>query len=99
MMISGASHHKLAGEIQRLIHEEQYAQAQELRPTFAQAVVEACNETGKEQEFLQAKKFLQSAVVAVKAQRAHYGMQLDDLKHQRAYAGTQDRNISFDITG
>src|SRR5215207_6029149 len=99
MMISGVTHHKLATEIQRLIHEEQYAQAQELLPTFAQAVVEACNETGKEQEFLQAKKFLQSAVVAVKAQRAHYGMQLDDMKHQRAYTGAQDRKISFDISG
>jgi membrane protease subunit (stomatin/prohibitin family) len=99
MMISGVNHQKLAGEIQRLIHEEQYAQAQELLPSFAQAVVEACNETGKEQEFLQAKQFLQSAVVAVKSQRAHYGMQLDDLKHQRAYAGAHDRKISFDITG
>lgn len=99
MMISGVNHHKLAGEIQRLIHEEQYAQAQELLPTFAQAVVEACNETGQEQEFLQAKKFLQSAVVAVKAQSVHYGMQLEDLKHQRAYIGTQDRKTSFDISG
>ena len=99
MMISAGSHVKLADQIQRLIHEEQYAQAQELLPTFAQAVVEACNEPGQEQEFLLAKKFLQSAVVAVKGQRAHYGTQFEDLKHQRAYAGSQDRKTHFDITG
>lgn len=99
MRIGGPTHKKLADEIQRLIQQEQYTQAQDLLPTFAQAVIEACNETGQEQEFLQAKQFLQSAVVAVKSRRSHYVGQLDDLNHQRAFAGVPNRTISFDVTG
>ena len=99
MMIDNATHHELAGSIHRLIQQEQYAEAQELLPSFAQAVVEACNEMGQEQEFLRAKEFLQSAVSAVKARRAHHVMQLDDLRHQRAYTGTCDKQVTFDVTG
>ena len=50
MTISGLNHQKLAGDIQRLIHDEQYTEAQELLPSFAQAVVEACNGSGQEQD-------------------------------------------------
>jgi hypothetical protein len=99
MMIASATHQKLAGEIHRLIHEEQYARAQELLPNFAQAVIEACNASGQEQEFLQAKQFLQSAVIAVKSRRAHYLVQMEDLVHQRAYTGVSDRKVNFDFTG
>jgi hypothetical protein len=99
MTISGLNHQKLAGDIQRLIHDEQYTEAQELLPSFAQAVVEACNGSGQEQEFLKAKQFLQSAVVAVKARRAHYLVELDDLGRQRAYVGAPDRKASFDVMG
>jgi hypothetical protein len=99
MMISGANHQKLAGDIQRLIQEEQYDQAQELLPKFAQAVVEACNSMDREQDFLEAKRFLQSAVVAVKARSAHYVDQLADLAHQRAYTGTSNRTAGLDISG
>jgi succinate dehydrogenase/fumarate reductase-like Fe-S protein len=99
MIITTATHQKLAGEIQRLIQQEQYSRAQELLPNFAQAVVEACNASGKEQEFLQAKQFLQSAVVAVKSRQAHYMVQMDDLGRQRAYTGVSDRKTSFDISG
>ena len=65
-MTISADHHELAGAIQRLIRQEQYTEAQELLPSFAQAVVEACNTEDQEQEFLRAKQFLQSAVIAVK---------------------------------
>jgi hypothetical protein len=99
MMIGSAIHQKLAGEIQRLIHQEQYDEAQELLPKFAQAVVEACNGLEREQEFLHAKQFLQSAVVAVKTRRAHYAVQLEDLTRQRAYAGVPKRIVSVDFTG
>lgn len=99
MRIDSAIHHELAGSIHRLIQQEQYAEAQELLPSFAQAVVEACNEMGQEQEFLRAKEFLQSAVSAVKARQAHNVMQLDDLRRQSAYIGTCDKQITFDITG
>jgi hypothetical protein len=99
MTIVGANHHKLAGDIQRLIHQEQYAEAQELLPSFAQAVVEACNKSEQEHEFLQAKQFLQSAVIAVKARRAHYLVQLEDLEHHRAYVGSPDRKLNLDFTG
>ena len=91
MTIVGANHHKLAGDIQRLIHQEQYAEAQELLPSFAQAVVEACNKSDQE--------FLQSAVIAVKARRAHYLVQLEDLEHHRAYVGSPDRKLNLDFTG
>jgi hypothetical protein len=99
MTISGANHHKLAGDIQRLIHQEQYAEAQELLPGFAKAVVEACNKSEHEQEFLKAKQFLQSAVVAVKARRAHYLVQLEDMGRHRAYVGATDRKPGLDFTG
>ena len=66
-MTISADHHTLANDIQRLIRQEQYTEAQNLLPSFAQAVIEACNRGEQEQEFLQAKQFLQSAVIAVKA--------------------------------
>ena len=86
-MTISADHHELAGAIQRLIRQEQYTEAQELLPSFAQAVVEACNTGEQEQEFLRAKQFLQSAVIAVKARQAHYLGQLEDLERHRAYVG------------
>lgn len=99
MRIDSATHHELAGSIHRLIQQEQYAEAQELLPSFAQAVVQACNEMGQEQEFLRAKEFLQSAVSAVKARQAHNVMQLEDLRHQSAYTGTCGKQATFDVTG
>jgi hypothetical protein len=93
------AHHKLAGDIRRLIHQEQYAEAQELLPDFAQAVVEVCNKSEQEHEFLQAKQFLQSAVIAVKARQAHYLTQLEDLGRHRAYVGAPDRKPGLDFVG
>ena len=57
-MTISADHHTLANDIQRLIRQEQYTEAQNLLPSFAQAVIEACNRGEQEQEFLQAKQFL-----------------------------------------
>lgn len=99
MRIANVTHHELAGEIHRLIREEQYGEAQELLPTFAQAVIEACNTSGQEQEFLKAKEFLQSAVVAVRSRQAHAITELAGLGRQRAYVGTPERRISLDCTG
>jgi hypothetical protein len=99
MTITRDTHHKLAGDIHRLIQQEQYAQAQELLPGFAQAVVEACNKSEQEQEFVRAKQFLQSAIVAVKARQSHYLAQLDDLERHRAYIGAPDRTPGLDFTG
>ena len=99
MMIGAVTHQKIAGEIQRLIHQEQYTAAQELLPSFAQAVIEACNQVEQEQEFKQAKQFLQSAVTAVKARRAHYLMQADELNRHRALLGTPNEKADLDCTG
>jgi len=98
-MTISADHHKLAGDIQRLIRQEQYTEAQNLLPSFAQAVIEACNRGEQEQEFLQAKQFLQSAVIAVKARQAHYLGQLEDLERHRAYVGAPNRKPALDFTG
>jgi hypothetical protein len=99
MTISGSNHYKLAGDIHRLVHQEQYAEAQKLLPGFAQAVLEACNKSEQEQEFLQAKQFLQSAIVAVKARQSHYLAQLQDLEHHRAYVGAPNRTPGLDFIG
>ena len=99
MRIEAATHHQIAGRIQQLIREEQYGQAQDLLPSFAQAVVEACNASGQEQEFLEAKQFLQSAVTAVKTRRAHHLSQLGDLGRERAYVGEPERRPSIDFAG
>lgn len=99
MMIGNITHQKLADEIHRLIRQEEYSQAQELLPSFAQAVIESCNASGQEQEFLKAKQFLQSAVVAVKSRKAHYIAEFADLRRERAYTGTPERTISLDCRG
>jgi hypothetical protein len=99
MIVAALNHHELAGEIHRLIGAEQYAEAQELLPSFAQAVIGACNESWQEQEFLEAKQFLQSALVAVKSRRAHYLSELVDLGHERAYTGIREPRSSFDCVG
>jgi hypothetical protein len=99
MMIADATHRKIAGEIHRLIRQEQYADAQDLLPSFAQAVIDACNESGQEQEFVQAKQFLQSAVIAVKSRQAHYISELSDLGRERVYVGVREQMISFDCVG
>ena len=99
MMIVDAPHRKIAGEIHRLIRQEQYGDAQDLLPTFAQAVIDACNESGQEQEFLQAKQFLQAAVIAVKSRQAHYISELSDLGRERVYAGVPDQTTTFDCVG
>ena len=90
MTTCNATYHELADKIQHLIRHEQYAPAQDLLPTFAQAVIEACNESGQEQAFLEARQFLKSAVVAVKSRQAHFVSELSDLRRQRAYTGTPD---------
>ena len=99
MRIAGTNHHKIAGEIERLIRQEQYGEAQELLPSFAQAVIDACNESGQEQEFLQAKEFLQSVVTAVKVRQAHYVSELSDVARERAYAGVRDQKVTLDCVG
>jgi hypothetical protein len=99
MRIAGAAHHKLAGEIHRLIREEQYGEAQELLTPFAQAVITACNESWQEKEFLEAKQFLQSAVVAVKSRQAHYLSELADLGRERAYTGIHEPKANLDCLG
>jgi hypothetical protein len=99
MRIVETTHHTIAGEIERLIRHEQYGEAQELLPSFAQAVIDACNESGQEQEFLEAKEFLQSAVTAVKVRQAHYVSELSDLGRERAYAGVRDQKVTLDCTG
>ena len=99
MRIADLTHHKIAGEIERLIRQEQYGEAQELLPTFAQAVIDACNASEQEQEFVHAKQFLQSAVVAVKARQDHYVVELADLQRERAYAGTPHQKANLDCVG
>ena len=99
MTIADATHRKIAGEIHRLIRQEQYSDAQELLPSFAQAVIDACNESGQEQEFVQAKQFLQSAVTAVKSRQAHYISELSDLGRERVYTGIRDHTTTFDCVG
>ena len=99
MISASSTHQKLAAEIHRLIRQEQYAEAQDLLPSFAQAVIESCNASGQQEEFLKAKQFLQSAVVAVKSRKAHYIAQLADLNCERAYTGTAERTISLDCCG
>jgi hypothetical protein len=99
MRIADVPHHKIADEIHRLIRQEQYGEAQELLPTFAQAVIDACNASGQEQEFLEAKHFLQSAVVAVKSRQAHYVAELSDLGRERAYVGLRGHQTLLDCVG
>ena len=99
MIVGKATHQTLAGEIHRLIRQEQYGEAQELLPSFAQAVIDACNASGQEQEFLDAKQFLQSAVVAVKSRQSHYVGELADLARERAYASVRDQKTTLDCVG
>ena len=99
MTTAGATHRTIASEIHRLIREEQYSKAQELLPSFAQAVITACNESWQENEFLEAKHFLQAAVVAVKARQAHYVSELGDLGRERAYTGIREQKVSLDCLG
>ena len=99
MTIADSTHHKIAGEIHRLIRQEQYGDAQDLLPSFAQAVIDACNDSGQEQEFVQAKQFLQSAVIAVKSRQAHYISELSDLGRERVYTGVREQMTTFDCVG
>ena len=95
------SHREIAADIQRFIEEEQFSKAQELLGAFARAVIEACNSSGKEQEFQQAREFLRSAVIATKARRAHYLEDLRGIEGQRGYLSSLpvDRKRKVDVSG
>ena len=56
-MTISAGHHELAGAIQRLIRQEQYTEAQELLPSFAQAVVETSIRGSRSRNFYEQNNF------------------------------------------
>jgi hypothetical protein len=91
-------HDELASRIRSLIMQEQYDDALDLLPAYAEAVtVEALSA----EEFRHARDFLKAACKSVKSRRAHYVTQLADLAGNRAYcnSGSGWPTHSVDITG
>jgi hypothetical protein len=91
------THVEIARQIRLLIAEEQYEEALQLLPVYAQAVTEECL---ADEDFRRARDFLKAACKSVKARRAHYIAQLGELTANRAYSGpAPSGGGSVDITG
>jgi hypothetical protein len=91
-------HEQLASQIRSLIVEEQFEEALDLLPTYAQAVTE---ESLTDEDFRRARDFLRAACKSVKSRRAHYVSQIADLTGNRAYcsSGSGWPAHSCDVTG
>jgi hypothetical protein len=91
-------HEELAGRIRSLIVEEQFDDALDLLPAYAEAVTA---EALADEDFRRARDFLKAACKSVKSRRAHYIAQLGDLAGNRAYcnSGSGWPARSYDVMG
>jgi hypothetical protein len=74
------------GEINRLIAAEQYVDAERLVREYAACMVETCLGPAAEERFQRAKRFLQTTLGIVRAQRSHLVHRLETNRLQTAYS-------------
>ena len=75
----------LESQIQALIQEQRYEDAQDLLPVFGREVIAICNSAGAEEDFFRAKEFAKSTLELIRCQRAHDANRLTELRQSRAY--------------
>lgn len=92
-------HPEIAAQLRRLIHEEQFDEAETLIPQYVRAVTDECVTAADESSFGSAREFLRQTIVELRARRAHMAQQLQQSERARPYLVAVSRKHEVDMVG
>jgi hypothetical protein len=84
----------LADDLNRLIVQERFAEAQALLPKYTRALDRCLRDNGGEEALKRAVATFQDALTKARTARAHIAIEISDLNRARAYTGESAADAS-----